>query len=301
MLFCHVTSRSPANPGPSSPGRFSFFFMGTLEVFYTSRFFARDLPVWGLVGICISFFWLRGYQIFEMKFGSDVFSYFTLMSSGRSLWELFPTAPSQRYGEWLHDMTSIQFVQISTGWKPTFQWCHLKSLWSTEYYGAMTYQSTSVMGIVYKIQLTSASPSLPIEFLPPRKLWHLIQQLGAACQVEASGHSTDAVWCASPASETCWICMAIFSRGAPCTALVTLVYTTQNKHGTWKCTLGKGDSYWKPSFPGSMLVFEGVILMRPAFKCDISVWCGAFYKLVSVRNCILIGIIDCDFSVMKLS
>ena len=45
------------------------------------------------------FFGPRGYQIFEMKFGSDLFSYFTFMSSGRSLWELFRTAPSQRYGE----------------------------------------------------------------------------------------------------------------------------------------------------------------------------------------------------------
>ena len=34
-------------------------------------------------------------------------------------------------------------------------------------------------------------------------------------------------------------------------------YTPQNKHGTWKWTLGKGDSYWKPSFPGSMLIFGG--------------------------------------------
>ena len=29
---------------------------------------------------------------------------------------------------------------------------------------------------------------------------------------------------------------------------------------TWKWTLGKGDSYWKPSFPGSMLIFWGCIL-----------------------------------------
>ena len=27
---------------------------------------------------------------------------------------------------------------------------------------------------------------------------------------------------------------------------------------TWKWTLGKGDSYWKPPFPGSMLIFWGV-------------------------------------------
>ncbi len=36
-------------------------------------------------------------------------------------------------------------------------------------------------------------------------------------------------------------------------------YTPQNKHGTWKWTPGKGDSYWKPSFPGSMLIFWGVL------------------------------------------
>ena len=36
----------------------------------------------------------------------------------------------------------------------------------------------------------------------------------------------------------------------------------QNKHGTWKWTLGKGDSYWKPSFPGSMLIFGGVTKKR---------------------------------------
>ncbi len=35
-------------------------------------------------------------------------------------------------------------------------------------------------------------------------------------------------------------------------------YTPQNKHGTWKWTLAKWDSYWKPSFPGSMLIFWGV-------------------------------------------
>ena len=35
-------------------------------------------------------------------------------------------------------------------------------------------------------------------------------------------------------------------------------YTPQNKHGTWKWTLGKGDSYWKPPFPGSMLIFWGI-------------------------------------------
>ncbi len=41
--------------------------------------------------------------------------------------------------------------------------------------------------------------------------------------------------------------------------VATQIYTPQNKHGTWKWTLGKGDSYWKPSFPGSMLIFGGVL------------------------------------------
>ena len=27
-------------------------------------------------------------------------------------------------------------------------------------------------------------------------------------------------------------------------------------------TLGKGESYWKPSFPGSMLIFGGVFTVR---------------------------------------
>ena len=36
------------------------------------------------------------------------------------------------------------------------------------------------------------------------------------------------------------------------------INTSQKKHGTWKWTLGKGDFYWKPSFPGSMLIFGGV-------------------------------------------
>ena len=30
-------------------------------------------------------------------------------------------------------------------------------------------------------------------------------------------------------------------------------YTPEVKHGTWKSAHGKGDSYWKPSFSGSML------------------------------------------------
>ncbi len=47
-----------------------------------------------------------------------------------------------------------------------------------------------------------------------------------------------------------------------------LRYTPQNKHGTWKWTLGKGDSYWKPPFPGSMLIFGGVY----AFIWSAFVW-----------------------------
>ncbi len=43
------------------------------------------------------------------------------------------------------------------------------------------------------------------------------------------------------------------------TLVDSTIYTPQNKHGTWKWALGKGDSYWKPSFPGSMLIFGGVI------------------------------------------
>ena len=30
-------------------------------------------------------------------------------------------------------------------------------------------------------------------------------------------------------------------------------YTPEVKHGTWKLAPGKGDSYWKPSFSGSMV------------------------------------------------
>ncbi len=44
-----------------------------------------------------------------------------------------------------------------------------------------------------------------------------------------------------------------------------LIYTPQNKHGTWKWTLGKGDSYWKPPFPGSMLIFGGVTILEEIY------------------------------------
>ena len=37
-----------------------------------------------------------------------------------------------------------------------------------------------------------------------------------------------------------------------------LGYTPENQHGTWKWTPRRGDSYEKPSFLGSMLVFGGV-------------------------------------------
>ena len=49
-------------------------------------------------------------------------------------------------------------------------------------------------------------------------------------------------------------------------------YTPQNKHGTWKWTLGKGDSYWKPSFPGSMLIFGGVVSWRILLPQRTKVW-----------------------------
>ena len=46
-------------------------------------------------------------------------------------------------------------------------------------------------------------------------------------------------------------------------------YTPQNKHGTWKWTLGKGDSYWKPSFPGSMLIFGGVVFQSHLVRIGV--------------------------------
>lgn len=54
---CHVTSKSLADPRPSSPGRDMFFPHGNL--FNASQFFARGLPFWGLVALCI-FFGPRG-------------------------------------------------------------------------------------------------------------------------------------------------------------------------------------------------------------------------------------------------
>ena len=56
-------------------------------------------------------------------------------------------------------------------------------------------------------------------------------------------------------------------------------YTSQNKHGTWKWTRGKGDSYWKPSFPGSMLNFGGVLL---------SALSSCFWLIFSVQAAILL-------------
>ena len=60
--------------------------------------------------------------------------------------------------------------------------------------------------------------------------------------------------------------------------LINRIYTPQNKHGTWKWTLGKGYSYWKPPFPGSMLIFGRVytinycilpfLLRLPYLPCD---------------------------------
>lgn len=135
-----------------------FFPMGTLGFFLYKPMFARDLPFWGLVGICVSFFFgLWCYQIFEMKFCSDVFSYFSFMSSGRSLWELFPTEASVNDSTTWHLFNLLRFQPVGNQLFSDVTWN--QSLWSTEYYGAMTYQATNVMGTVYKIQVTSASPS----------------------------------------------------------------------------------------------------------------------------------------------
>ena len=49
--------------------------------------------------------------------------------------------------------------------------------------------------------------------------------------------------------------------------------TPQNKHGTWKWTPEKGDSYWKPSFSGSMLVSGGVRVLNPKRRCSTGRMC----------------------------
>ena len=43
------------------------------------------------------------------------------------------------------------------------------------------------------------------------------------------------------------------------------VYSPEVSHRTWKSAPGKGDSYWKPSFSGSMLNFGGVTCFAPGF------------------------------------
>ena len=40
------------------------------------------------------------------------------------------------------------------------------------------------------------------------------------------------------------------------------IHTPRKTNGTWKWTPGRGDSYWKPSFSGSMLVFGGVLFLE---------------------------------------
>ena len=51
-----------------------------------------------------------------------------------------------------------------------------------------------------------------------------------------------------------------------------IVTPPQNKHGTWKWTLGKGDSNFRnQSFPGSMLKFGGCIFNIPCFE-SLLVW-----------------------------
>ncbi len=54
----------------------------------------------------------------------------------------------------------------------------------------------------------------------------------------------------------------------------------QNKHGTWKWTLGKGDSYWKPQFPGSMLIFGGVIKCKHGFTTRMICMVDCGYSMV---------------------
>ena len=71
-------------------------------------------------------------------------------------------------------------------------------------------------------------------------------------------------WTVKKKSDKTWKLHHFWNHGNPQTK-----YTPQNKHGTWKWTLGKGDSYWKPSFPGSMLIFWGVdsFFRQPNLLC----------------------------------
>ena len=68
---------------------------------------------------------------------------------------------------------------------------------------------------------------------------HLSRRPNTLCRKASSSN---------PSASSATGCFRMFQGG----------YTPQNKHGTWKLTLGKGDSYSKPSFPGSMLVIGGV-------------------------------------------
>ena len=47
------------------------------------------------------------------------------------------------------------------------------------------------------------------------------------------------------------------------------VYTPEIYHGTSKEVPGKGDSFWKPSFSGSMLNFGGVTFVARLFQTSV--------------------------------
>ena len=66
-------------------------------------------------------------------------------------------------------------------------------------------------------------------------------------------------------------------------------YSPENQHGTWKWTPGKGESFWKPSFSGSMLVFGvgdllWVVFFTGKMKHQFS-WAQLFVGMLSCRVC----------------
>ena len=66
-------------------------------------------------------------------------------------------------------------------------------------------------------------------------------------------------------------------------------YSPENQHGTWKWTPGKGESFWKPSFSGSMLVFGvgdllWVVFFTGKMKHQFS-WAQLFIGMLSCRVC----------------
>jgi len=66
-------------------------------------------------------------------------------------------------------------------------------------------------------------------------------------------------------------------------------YSPENQHGTWKWTPGKGESFWKPYFSGSMLVFGvgdllWVVFFTGKMKHQFS-WAQLFVGMLSCRVC----------------